>query len=141
MVNNEELTQEQQLKIKEFLLKEENLFAQSLENLDHINAITHSINTGSLPISRIRYAKIGCGGFLSISHICCAKIRSENEKLLEETFIQRLFELIEVLPVVRNDAVRQIKKAQESAKRKHDQNLQHIEELKKGNLILVYKAS
>ncbi|CAG8785452.1 18378_t:CDS:1, partial [Dentiscutata erythropus] len=65
----------------------------------------------------------------------------ENEKLLEGTFLQRIFELVEILPKVRNNAVRRVEKAQESAKRRHDQDLQHIEKFKKGDLVLVYKAS
>ncbi|CAG8532039.1 17392_t:CDS:2, partial [Gigaspora rosea] len=43
-----------------------------------------------------------------------------NEELLEGTFLQRLFDLIEVLPKVRNDAIKRVEKAQESAKIKHD---------------------
>ncbi|CAG8819427.1 11915_t:CDS:1, partial [Gigaspora rosea] len=37
----------------------------------------------------------------------------ENEELLEGTFLQRLFDLIEVLPKVRNDVIKKIEKAQE----------------------------
>lgn len=64
-----------------------------------------------------------------------------EEEILEDTFLQRLFELIEILPQVRSDVVKWVEKAQESAKRKHDHQLPHIEEIKKGELVLVYKAS
>ncbi|CAG8699587.1 4004_t:CDS:2, partial [Gigaspora rosea] len=37
----------------------------------------------------------------------------KNKELLEVTFLQRLFELTEVLPTVRNNAVRRVEKAQE----------------------------
>ncbi|CAG8812673.1 23310_t:CDS:1, partial [Racocetra persica] len=45
MVNNEKMTLQEQIQPKEFLLKEKNLFAQNLENLDHTNVITYNINT------------------------------------------------------------------------------------------------
>ncbi|CAG8709411.1 1296_t:CDS:2, partial [Racocetra fulgida] len=41
------------------------------------------------------------------------------QELLEGTFFQRLFELIEVLPTVRSNAIQRVKKAQEIMKRKH----------------------
>ncbi|CAG8502581.1 14067_t:CDS:2 [Dentiscutata erythropus] len=91
MVNNEELTSEQQIKGKEFLLTKATLFAQSIENLGRTNTITHSINT--------------------------------------------------VLPGIRNDAVKRVKKVQESTKIRHDQELPPIEEFKRGDQVLVYKAS
>ncbi|CAG8733082.1 18318_t:CDS:2, partial [Dentiscutata erythropus] len=46
-----------------------------------------------------------------------------------------------ILPIKRNDTVKRIEKAQESAKRRHDNDLSTIEELKKGDFVLVYKAS
>ncbi|CAG8484275.1 9644_t:CDS:2, partial [Dentiscutata erythropus] len=73
MVNNEELTKEQQDKAKEFLLTEEKLFALSIEDMG-------------------------------------------------------------------NKAVKRVEKAQENAKRRYDQNLLPIEEFKKGDQVLVYKA-
>ncbi|CAG8477544.1 26847_t:CDS:2 [Dentiscutata erythropus] len=45
MVNNEELTKEQQIKAKEFFLTEEDLFALSIENMGCTNVTTHRINT------------------------------------------------------------------------------------------------
>ncbi|CAG8790930.1 2368_t:CDS:2, partial [Dentiscutata erythropus] len=45
MVNNEELTKEQQIKAKEFLFTEEDLFALSIENMRRMNVTTHNINT------------------------------------------------------------------------------------------------
>ncbi|CAG8827712.1 12772_t:CDS:1, partial [Racocetra persica] len=44
MINNEELTLQQQIKAKEFLLTEETLFALSIENMGYTNVTTHSIN-------------------------------------------------------------------------------------------------
>ncbi|CAG8759387.1 9102_t:CDS:2, partial [Gigaspora rosea] len=37
----------------------------------------------------------------------------EIEELLEGTFFQRLFDLIEVIPEVRNNAIKRVEKAQE----------------------------
>ncbi|CAG8845969.1 41227_t:CDS:1, partial [Gigaspora margarita] len=45
------------------------------------------------------------------------------------------------LPVARKDGIRQVERAQESAKIKHNNNLPLIEEIKKGELVLIYKAS
>ncbi|CAG8490560.1 12020_t:CDS:2 [Gigaspora margarita] len=42
---------------------------------------------------------------------------------------------------IRKDAVRQVKKAQESAKIRYENNTLLIEEIKKEELVLVYKAS
>ncbi|CAG8586124.1 1638_t:CDS:2 [Ambispora leptoticha] len=116
MVNNEEMTSQEQFKAKEFLLKEEDLFAQSIENLGRTNVTTHSINTGdATPIKQ---------GYYRAAY-------EENE----------LFELIEVLPYVRYNAVKRIEKVQERAKEKYDNQLSPIKEIKKGELVLVYKAS
>ncbi|CAG8785644.1 23691_t:CDS:1, partial [Dentiscutata erythropus] len=45
------------------------------------------------------------------------------------------------LPIEKNNAVRRIERAQESAKRRHDNDLPTIEELKRGDFVLVYKVS
>ncbi|CAG8847442.1 20573_t:CDS:1, partial [Gigaspora margarita] len=41
----------------------------------------------------------------------------------------------------RNNAVKRVEKAQESAKIRHNNNLSLTEEIKRGELVLVYKAS
>ncbi|CAG8564227.1 6762_t:CDS:2 [Dentiscutata erythropus] len=56
MIDNEELTTQQKIKGKEFLITEETLFAQSIKNMNHTNATTHSINTGdAAPIKQGYY--------------------------------------------------------------------------------------
>ncbi|CAG8778504.1 5595_t:CDS:2, partial [Dentiscutata erythropus] len=71
------------------------------------------------------------------------QLKAKEVLLTEETLFTQSIENmgLEILPKVRNDAVRKVEKVQESAKRRHDQDLQHIEEFKKGDLVLVYKAS
>ncbi|CAG8681793.1 18789_t:CDS:2, partial [Dentiscutata erythropus] len=128
MVNNEDLNKEQQLKVKEFLLNEMEMFAQELEDLGQTNAITHSINTVTI------CAKTG--GALPVRCLISLVLAGFATKISTARKLR-----VEILPKVRNDAVKRIKKAQESAKRRHDQDLQHIKEFKKGDLILVYKAS
>ncbi|CAG8653910.1 26253_t:CDS:2, partial [Dentiscutata erythropus] len=87
------------------------IFAQELEDLGQTNAITHSINTGgALPV-RCSISLVLAGFATRISTA------------------QKLG--VEILSKVRNDTIRRVKKAQESAKRRHDQDLQHIEEFKK----------
>ncbi|CAG8850166.1 31259_t:CDS:1, partial [Gigaspora margarita] len=57
----------------------------------------------------------------------------KNKELLEGAFLQKLFNLIKVLPQVQNDAVKRVEKAQESTKRKHDLQLPYLEKLRRGD--------
>ncbi|CAG8600900.1 19578_t:CDS:2 [Dentiscutata erythropus] len=63
-----------------------------------------------------------------------------QEEVLEGTFLQRLFKLIEILSETRNDTIKRVEKTQESAKIRHDHNLPTIEEIKRGDQVLVYEA-
>ncbi|CAG8787553.1 13571_t:CDS:1, partial [Gigaspora rosea] len=53
-------------------------------------------------------------------------------ELLEGTFLQRLFELIEVIPQARTTAVERIENTQRSVKNRYDQQLRPVDDLQKG---------
>ncbi|CAG8776268.1 24301_t:CDS:2, partial [Gigaspora margarita] len=55
-IHNKELTPQQKFEAQEFLLKNKNMFAQSLEDLECTNMITHMINTADMiPINQGPY--------------------------------------------------------------------------------------
>ncbi|CAG8733145.1 12000_t:CDS:2, partial [Dentiscutata erythropus] len=143
MVNNEELMTQQKTKGKEFLLTEKTLFAQSIENIGRTNTTTYSINTGNAAPIKQGYYKAAYkenDGQVGIKAFCQepathAVVKGTARKVLKHHRLKLFLQgwPVEVLPQVRNDAVRRVEKVQESAKRKYDQDLQHIEEIKRGD--------